>query len=270
MTAHTDKALLWLRRPLQVENVRRWIFPQGNAIRDEVVTTNRLIMILKGRLDYTVEDQTLRLSQGTQFFIPAWVRRVWSIPFRDSCEILWCEFDDDGLDSGLKSCWRRCLNPAEHSLEKSTYLRMLRQFSSGTSGLLLEGELKAMLARFWSGAGTVSADNAPRQAKFHPQVKSALRWLERHFHEPDVLEKLYGEIKMSRNYFRIQFARSMQCPPHAYIEGLRMRHARYLLCETGLLVKEVADRVGYQDALYFSKLYKHFWEASPRRTSPSR
>jgi AraC-like DNA-binding protein len=44
---------------------------------------------------------------------------------------------------------------------------------------------------------------------------------------------------------------------------LRMRQARYYLRETELPVKEVSRRIGLNDPLRFSKLYRHFWGHAP-------
>src|SRR5438309_312310 len=96
-----------LRQRLTVTMIANRPFSPGPAIRDEIVTTNRLILVVKGELHYTMEGRTQRWKAGTQFFVPAWARRAWSVPQRQPCEIVWCEFDDDGLEaSGFGFYWR--------------------------------------------------------------------------------------------------------------------------------------------------------------------
>ena len=48
-----------------------------------------------------------------------------------------------------------------------------------------------------------------------------------------------------------------------YLTSCRIRHACLLLEESRMTVREVAVSVGYQDPLYFSKVFKRMIKASP-------
>lgn len=255
----------WLRRPLTVTHANQKSFPRGRATEWEIVTTHRLILVLKGQMNYTLEKRRLRVPAGTQLFVPAWSKRVWSVPAGDSCEILWCEFDDAGMEPGHSVIGLRPLDRADLRLERQTMHRIHRGFREGNPALVLEGELKAALARFWHRARRVENQDLRMEKDFHPRLKTALRWLEEHFCEPTALRDLYRHAELSPNYFRRQFLRALQCSPQTFIERLRLRRARYLLHETTRSVKEVADAVGYADPLHFSKRYHRFWKSSPSR-----
>ena len=45
--------------------------------------------------------------------------------------------------------------------------------------------------------------------------------------------------------------------------GLRIEHAKELLKQSNLAVSEVADMVGYQDASYFTSLFKKVTAVTP-------
>lgn len=269
-----DLASRWLRSPLRLTKAARQLFPLGPAAQDEVVTTNRLILILKGEMDYTAEGKTIRMRAGTQFFVPAWVRRVWSVPRGGPCEILWIEFDDAGMESGWTGCILRKLDQGEMRFEKRHYLALLRRFYEDSGAyewkmLGLEAELKSVLIRFLEHAqfplhepGEMGVEE-PSENTIHPKIKLMLKWLGEHFLEEDVLSGLYRESGMTRNYFRKLFLEAMQCSPHVYIERLRLRHARYLLHEKDWPVKQITAACGYRDALYFSRIYHRFWGHSP-------
>lgn len=263
------RALFHLRNALKVTKVDRRIFPLGPATQDEIVTTNRFILILRGKLDYTIEGKTLTMDAGTQFFVPAWVRRVWSVPQAGPCEIAWCEFDEDSGVSNTGACFCRKLEGSSLAREKRSYLQLRRVFQTSSESewraLQLEGELKAMLVRFWEEAAPASGRNAGKPETLHPRIKAMLRWAEKHYREADALETLYRESGMSRNYFRILFTRALRCGPHVYLERLRLRQARYLLHATDWQLKRIAAEVGYGDPLYFSKLYRRYWKHAPSR-----
>lgn len=259
----------WLRQPLEIAEVKRALFPRGPATEEEIVVTNRLVLVLSGELDYTVEGARTRMKAGTQFLVPAWVRRVWSVPHKDSCEIIWCTFDDEEADRAFGACVPRPLGARELTVERTAYLRMFDLHAMASRSpekaaacrLGLEAELKGMLGRFVLAARLpkpLSEDVLP-----HPKIRAALRWLGQHFQEPDALEGLYHTCAMSRDYFRSLFSATMECSPQDYIQRLRLRKARYLLLHTEMTVKEITFAVGYEDPLYFSRLYHRFWDVSP-------
>lgn len=281
MAAHSSPAPLGfleqlLRSRLSVRDIGWKRFGKGPATLDEIITTNRFILVLQGELNYTVEGRTARREAGTQFFVPAWVRRVWSVPRRAPCEIIWCEFDDEGDESDRPAGYFRKLRGDALAKEEAHYRELLdlwrRHKTSGPhvfAAALLEGELKAMLARFWAGAEEPSRRKAkihpsPRRP-MHPQIKTALRWIKDHYQEPEALAGLYRKIGMTPNYFRNRFQAELRCSPQDYLQRLRLRRARYLLYTTDMLLKQIAMEVGYNDPRYFSRLYRRFWKHSPRQ-----
>lgn len=267
----------YLRQPLAIRFVNRKVFTAGLGSKDEVVTSSRLILILSGKMTYTMEDQVFHLTAGTQFFVPAWIRRVWTVPPKNTCEIAWCEFEDDSLEAFRGGCVRRKLAPAAFAREKRGHLEVLRLYQKihdtehpALVRLGLEALLKAALARFWMEAEIQAQSHTARsKASLHPTVKQALRWMENHYHERDALEALYRECDLTPNYFRKHFKDSMQCSPQEYLQRLRLRHARHLIHSTSWQQKRIANEVGFDDPLYFSRLYTRFWGHSPSQERAS-
>jgi transcriptional regulator GlxA family with amidase domain len=58
-------------------------------------------------------------------------------------------------------------------------------------------------------------------------------------------------------------ASSLGCTPGELIMAVRMREARRLLQVEGLLVKEVASRVGFVSVSHFSRKFKEHYRVSP-------
>lgn len=252
----TGRALL--RAPLSVTNVEQRVFEPGGATEDEVIVTHRFILIESGKIEYTVEGVVSRLVAGDQFFVPAWSRREWvARRGRGLCRLAWCEFSSEAVSLSPVLCRRR---PAVAREESRALARMRRWFAAGgaESGLRLEGELKAMLARFWAEAG-VAGRAGGRGGEPHPEVGRATAWLERHFAEPEALEAFYRTLELSPNHFRLLFRRQTGETVQAVLARLRMRRARYLVRETGWPMKRIAAESGFADPLYFSNHYKRFW-----------
>ncbi|MEM6459155.1 MAG: helix-turn-helix transcriptional regulator, partial [Planctomycetota bacterium] len=70
-------------------------------------------------------------------------------------------------------------------------------------------------------------------------------------------------LPLSTAHFRKLFKRQMGCPPRDYLTRRRMQVARYALYHRDEQVKQVAARVGYDDPLYFSRVYTAFWGHPP-------
>ena len=261
----------FLRMPLTVRFVNRKIFNEGSGSRDEVVTNSRLILILRGKMTYSMERKIFHLEESTQFFVPAWTRRVWVVPPQNTCEIAWCEFDDDALETTETACVQRRLDGRAMTREKRSHLELLTLYQNShdtkersIAQLGMEAMLKGALGRFWMLADekTESSVNLSTPA-LHPAIKHTLRWLDVHYRDRDVLESIYDQCDLTPNYFRSHFKDGMRCSPQEYVQRLRLRHARHLIHSTHWQQKRIASEVGYDDPLYFSRLYTRFWGHSP-------
>ncbi|MFO8007048.1 MAG: PAS domain-containing protein [Candidatus Brocadiia bacterium] len=71
------------------------------------------------------------------------------------------------------------------------------------------------------------------------------------------------QMHVSYGYFRRLFRRYMDRPPHDYLLLWRMRKAARALREPDRPVKSVAHELGYDDRVYFSKLFKSKIGLSP-------
>ena len=67
------------------------------------------------------------------------------------------------------------------------------------------------------------------------------------------------------NYYRFidSFTRITGVAPRQYIISIRMSKARELLCNESFTVADVAQLVGYENALYFSRIFKKTVGISP-------
>ncbi|MEX0325173.1 MAG: helix-turn-helix domain-containing protein [Puniceicoccaceae bacterium] len=68
---------------------------------------------------------------------------------------------------------------------------------------------------------------------------------------------------MSLPTLRRQWKHKFQVPPGTYLTQLRLSEAKRLLVETTLPVGEIASRIGIDDALYFSRLFRKDTGQSP-------
>ena len=97
------------------------------------------------------------------------------------------------------------------------------------------------------------------------QVGGALKQLHRRPENAWTLENLAREIGMSRAALARRFKELVGQPMFEYLTRLRMQQARELLVETQLPIYAVAQRVGYESDLSFTKTFRKHTGLTPTR-----
>lgn len=124
----------------------------------------------------------------------------------------------------------------------------------------VQGFLLGLIARLLEGLD----DGALR--RFNPcyyRLKPALDYLQAHARENPPLKEIASQVHLAPNYFHRRFRELFGSTPFDTMLASRLNTARRLLAATDLSVKEIADRVGYRNPLYFSRLFKSRLNLSP-------
>ena len=87
--------------------------------------------------------------------------------------------------------------------------------------------------------------------------------MKQHLNQSLQLDSLASIATLSRSHYVELFKKRTGYAPIDYFIRLRMHHACQLMDTTDASVKEVADSLGYKDALYFSRLFKQINERTP-------
>ena len=96
-------------------------------------------------------------------------------------------------------------------------------------------------------------------------IATALRHLHKQPNETWTLNKLAAEVGMSRAAFAKRFKERVGQPMFEYLTQLRIQHAKELLQDRELSLYEVANRVGYESDLAFTKTFKKYTGMTPIR-----
>lgn len=87
-------------------------------------------------------------------------------------------------------------------------------------------------------------------------VEKAKSWLEIHYGERISLEEVSRVVGISQYYFSHLFRKSQGIKFSAYLNEVRIRHAKEFLRDPKLTVAQVYELVGFNDQSYFSKTFK--------------
>lgn len=96
------------------------------------------------------------------------------------------------------------------------------------------------------------------------QMEEAVEFLRRSFNKEFSIEDLAHRFACSATHFRRTFHAYTGRSPREFITSLRISQAKELLMQ-GKSIKQTAQLVGYQDVLYFLRVFKKTTGFSPKR-----
>ena len=94
-------------------------------------------------------------------------------------------------------------------------------------------------------------------------IERAVHYFNENYSKPISIEQYASEHLMSVNWFIHNFKNVMKAPPMQYIVSLRIAAAKGYLENSNKNITEIAYTVGYDNALYFSRLFKKYTGMTP-------
>ncbi len=95
------------------------------------------------------------------------------------------------------------------------------------------------------------------------RIQAAQQWMEANFSSDFLLEEVAEKVGLSPRSFRRRFKDAVGEPPMQYLQRIRIETAKHLLATSALGVDQIGYRVGFEDASYFSRLFKQKTRATP-------
>ena len=109
-------------------------------------------------------------------------------------------------------------------------------------------------------------ENAPRVSGFiQDEIDRARTYFEEHYKEEISIEQYAVSRNMSTSWFNRSFRSAIGTPPMKYILNTRIRNAQTLLETTDYSISVIASLVGYDNPMYFSRLFRKAKGMSPSK-----
>jgi len=96
-------------------------------------------------------------------------------------------------------------------------------------------------------------------------VQAAVRYIDEHLHAPFGLKQVADVVHLNPSYLSVLFKDQLSITFSEYVTRRRLQRAKELLIGTRLPIAEIAERVGYQTAKYFNRIFKEYEGYSPGR-----
>lgn len=235
-------------------------FKVGPGVRDHYLIHH--VLSGKGRFDF--RGKTYYLKSGDTFLIYPNMEVCYQADEEEPWEYTWVGFTGADalylLNHTAFSEDSPVLAQADISRQIEEKIRRVYEAKGNRfyDAVSMTGALYSMMAMLMENAGE-SGRRGAREA----YVERAIRYIAEHYSYPITVEDIAGYTGVCRSYLYRMFRGVMKMPPKDYLEEYRINQACQLLEETDITVAAVAHSVGYEDNLYFSKVFKKCRGQSP-------
>ncbi len=93
----------------------------------------------------------------------------------------------------------------------------------------------------------------------------AEKFIKRNYQNQIDRKRIANTIGVTPEHLNFLFKKYLNKSPLEYLTMLRIEEARKLLRESSLNISEISLRIGYEDPLYFSRIFKKHVGVSPRK-----
>lgn len=209
---------------------------------------NDLTFILQGEAVYWLEGTPFTVHAGEAVFIPEGMMRAAKTEGMECMAFNF--FSNIILDEVLPpvSTFRDC----------AAVDYWLREYNR--AWLTSRGSLKGKAA-FLMLFGELFQRNAKNA--INPHVEKMKQCIADHLTEPFSLDRIAQCVHLHPVYCESLFREYIHCTPAQYQTQLRMAQAAVLLAHEGFSISHIAEQLGYEDASYFSRVFKKFQGMSP-------
>lgn len=225
----------------------------------------QLHMLVAGRAEYDIDGLRYRARQGQIAFCPPGVGWSARNAGQQGLRLMVVHFQAR-FPGGLRFLdafgFHPVVTPGSAVFRRLREIcqRLCRLYEKPSSGALLMR--KALMHEFFYLLFPSRGQATPGDR--HGQlVLRLIGFLEEHYREPITMEALSSRAALSANHLASVFRRYTGRGPIDFLIHLRLGKAGQLLVAGDRSIQEIAWEVGYEDAAYFSRLFRRHTGMSP-------
>lgn len=237
------------------------LYQWGPGIRDHYL----IHYIINGEGFYTVNGKQHHLYAGDAFLVYPNTEIQYQADEENPWEYTWVGFT--GSDAAM-------ILRATDFTEKKPYIRNVpngneikRQLihiydARGTefeNALEMTGRLYTTLALFINGATNQAPQNSATT-----YVQKGIEYISANYSYPITVEDIASYIGLSRSHLFRSFQTILGVSPKEYLTDFRIKQACYLLKHSSLSITAIANSIGFDNSLYFSKTFHKIKGMSPK------
>jgi AraC family transcriptional regulator of arabinose operon len=238
----------------------------GHRMRRERHDDNLLIYCAAGKGFVSTENWSGAIDPGDLVLLPQGLMHEYRANHRNPWSIYWVHFQ--GASTGIFTQYlgyREGQPVVEVGLSPTlpaafTSLMQVRRTGYSTRAFInAANQLRHLLSQM---ALDIRAHQGRGEQTF--DLQQVHGFMLEHIDQPMTLDTLAATANLSKYHFSTRYKKLTGYSPIKHFLNMKMEHACHLLDSSDLTVQAIAAAVGYEDPLYFSRLFSKTIGLSPR------
>lgn len=235
--------------------------PSYHTVRPEGRADYQLLYVIGGVGEFFLETGLFKAGEGEGVLYRPGVAQDYNYHLSDGTDIYWMHFTGRRVEEILKSAGMA--GETFHVRPRAVYpelfdsiIRELQLKRPGFSAICA-GKGMELLSRI----GRCSREEAGGPES---RVEEILAYFHENFQKEIEVRQCARQFSISESWLIRCFRERTGMTPQRYLTGIRLNQAKELLASSSLNIGEIAGVVGYENALYFSRIFRKYVGASPR------
>lgn len=231
----------------------------GGGVRDHFL----IHYILSGKGVYRVDGREYALGAGDLFIVYPGVPIKYWADAENPWEYAWVGFNGSEADYLLRRTGLSREEPSRHYDDSRIAAALSAITQARGTALYHQARMIGRLYELLSLLLELSGDTG-RTPEGFDYVGSAVKFIACNYAASIDVAAIAQAVGVSRSHLYRVFMKGMGATPNEYLTRFRVSQACGLLRGGALPVGLVANSVGYEDPLYFSRVFKRIMGVSPR------
>lgn len=233
----------------------------GPGVRDHYL----IHYIVSGQGYYQHGTTRYQLKKGDAFLIYPYTQVTYYADKNDPWEYYWVGFAGSDAQMILDCTDFSKENPVILSVQdgdqvqKQLYRIYENRGNQLSHAAMMTGQLYITLSLFIQNALLPSK----KQASGISYVQKAVSYIESHYSYPITIDDAADYVGISRSHLFREFKLHLGKSPKEYLSEYRIRNACIHLASTSLSISAIATSVGYDNGMYFSKVFHELKGMTP-------
>jgi AraC family transcriptional regulator of arabinose operon len=217
----------------------------------------QLIYLVGGKGTFNMDNKTIEVHEGQIVIYTPNEPQNYTYYAKDATEAYWIHFTGNGAHDYLQQCG--LLNSTIHTVGQvddvcALFKKIIHELNMKKP--LSEHMTTAYLLNLLTLIGRRLLNTERQQkADFHADINMIMEIMHENYSQSLVVSELAKKCNLSLFRFIHKFKAVTGTTPGKYVTGIRVNEAKKMLSETSLPVREVASIVGYENPLYFSRVF---------------
>lgn len=227
----------------------------------------QLLYIVSGKTHFYFGGKERIVTAGHMVLIQPRMEQKYEYFGEDKPEVYWVHFTGGNVKNILRKYEIPLDDPVFYSGASSTYTylfkEMINELQTCKTGF--EELLTMYLKQIFLLVQRTRMEEKPSVSTYiQEEIEYARRYFNEHYNEPISIQDYAESRNMSVCWFQRNFKQIVNHTPMQYLLMIRINNAVSLLETTDYGLSEISAIVGYEDPLYFSRLFRKIKGISPR------